>query len=65
LNPFPGRRRSIVQQRAAAAVEEPKHEEVKEISQPEEAPVLKGRGLCPKCEVKPNHFFHVKHCKGK
>lgn len=22
------------------------------------------RGLCPKCKVKPNHFFHVKTCSG-
>lgn len=22
------------------------------------------RGLCPKCNKKPNHFFHVKTCKG-
>ena len=23
------------------------------------------RALCPKCGVKPNHFFHVKNCRGK
>ena len=22
------------------------------------------RGLCPKCNKKPNHFFHVRTCKG-
>lgn len=22
------------------------------------------RGLCPKCKVQPNHYFHVKWCKG-
>jgi uncharacterized metal-binding protein YceD (DUF177 family) len=24
-----------------------------------------GRKMCPKCGVKPNHFFHVKTCNGK
>lgn len=23
------------------------------------------RKMCPKCGVKPNHFFHVKTCKGQ
>jgi hypothetical protein len=23
------------------------------------------RALCPKCGVKPNHFFHVKNCAGQ
>jgi hypothetical protein len=23
-----------------------------------------GRAMCPKCGVKPNHFFHVKNCRG-
>ena len=22
------------------------------------------RQMCPKCGVKPNHFFHVKNCRG-
>jgi transposase len=22
------------------------------------------RSMCPKCGVKPNHFFHVKNCRG-
>jgi uncharacterized coiled-coil protein SlyX len=24
-----------------------------------------GRGMCPHCGVKPNHFFHVKTCAAK
>jgi hypothetical protein len=23
------------------------------------------RKMCPKCGVKPNHFFHVKNCQGQ
>ena len=26
---------------------------------------LPARSLCPKCGVKPNHFFHVKNCRGQ
>jgi hypothetical protein len=40
------------------AVEEPK----------QEAPAVKpesGRKMCPKCGVKPNHFFHVRTCDGQ
>lgn len=22
------------------------------------------RQMCPKCGIKPNHFFHVKYCRG-
>jgi len=24
-----------------------------------------GRSMCPKCGVAPNHFFHVKNCRGQ
>jgi hypothetical protein len=27
--------------------------------------VKEGRSMCPKCGVKPNHYFHVKTCRGK
>jgi hypothetical protein len=69
VNPFPGRRRSIQKcaltaPRGAVSVsEEKKDEEVQVPNETrQEAPVLK-RGLCPKCKAKPNHYFHVKHCK--
>ena len=29
------------------------------------AVVAPNRKMCPKCGVKPNHFFHVKTCKGQ
>lgn len=64
-----GRRRTIVAartalERAVSVSKEKKNEEAKVSIQEErqEAPVL-GRGLCPKCRVKPNHYFHVKNCK--
>jgi hypothetical protein len=62
-----GRRRTIVAartalERAVSVSEEKKNEEIKVPLQEEKAPVL-GRGLCPKCKVKPNHYFHVKNCK--
>lgn len=33
------------------------------VSEPEEP--KPGRKMCPKCGVKPDHFFHVKNCTGK
>lgn len=57
-----GRRRTIVAARTALE-QEKKNAEIKIPEERQEAPVL-GRGLCPKCKVKPNHFFHVKWCKG-
>ena len=72
-DPFPGRRRSINAANAVNEVKEVqpeiKHEDAKEDAQenaPEEAVLKeskKGRGLCPKCGVKPNYYFHVLHCK--
>ena len=72
-NPFPGRRRTITVNAVNAVQPEIKHEDAKEDAQenaPEEAvlkevkEVKKGRGLCPKCKVKPNYYFHVKSCRG-
>jgi hypothetical protein len=30
----------------------------------QEQPKTEKRGLCPKCNKAPNHFFHVRTCKG-
>ena len=29
-----------------------------------QSPASPIRAMCPKCGVKPNHFFHVKNCRG-
>lgn len=55
----PCRRRAIWAQPAKEVANE-----VQEVRKVEEPKALLGRPLCPKCKVKPAHFFHVRSCKG-
>ena len=38
---------------------------VVEASNAEAKETVAGRAMCPKCGVKPNHYFHVKWCGGE
>lgn len=71
MNPFPGRRRSILAQRCALTTavisEEPKGEEKGQEQPQAEAVSLVGIYDCPKCgkHMKRGMAMHFRHCKGR